>query len=114
MRSAFPLLLLVAGCATVGQTDLGNGIVGPHGERVVQIKCQAAAECLQLARQTCNGDYDLVNESYEGAGVHSALVHCRNVENARGEPVSCTNDAQCGLDQSCVIGTGASGLCTGK
>jgi len=107
MRYLIPVLVLLSGCAT-GR----NAIPGPNGERVVEVDCPVASECLDDARKLCGGDYDLISQTQQSRYQNVAMIHCRNADNANGRPVWCTNDAQCPLDQVCKMGTGASGLCS--
>jgi hypothetical protein len=78
------LLLLAEGCAYVVNPD----VTGPHGEHLREIQCNYLEECLDFARKTCGGNYDIATQSTAGDGVLTItmMVHCKASEAGAGLP----------------------------
>ena len=57
----FVAMIAVAGCATARVVD--GDVVGPNGEHLVKLECQYLEQCTELARETCAGDFDVVNNA---------------------------------------------------
>ena len=50
------VLFAVVGCNHV----VNEHVVGPHGEDLTELSCVDTAACYDLARQTCGGNYEVV------------------------------------------------------
>lgn len=83
------LAALLAGCATAKPMPLPNGHQGYAIE-----DCGSVSECYKLAAKTCDGPYDIVNESggaigtVSGAGgvvgtAYTLVIECKS---SRSEP----------------------------
>ena len=74
-RVAVVLFLVTAGCTAM---VVNPDVQGPHGEHLVEIQCAQPDACLDLARQVCGGDYDIVTNN-KTAGMDSAtmMVSCK-------------------------------------
>lgn len=64
--------VLVAGCAeSTGGIVTDDNVVGPHGERLIQIYCSVPSGCMAEARAVCGGDFDVFS-----TGTSFMLVGC--------------------------------------
>jgi hypothetical protein len=81
--SAASLMVVATACASsyVYRPD----VVGPHGEHLVELACSAPDKCMDLARKTCDGDFDIVmngsdvsGNKYGVSSTNLILVKCQN------------------------------------
>ena len=42
-----------------------DNVIGPHGEKATEIECVQIEGCYQVAREQCQGDFDVVRVSSE-------------------------------------------------
>jgi hypothetical protein len=61
-------------------------VVGPNGEHLVELACSTPDACMDFARKTCSGDFEIVTSSdVTGGGGKTGvsstdlmLIHCKN------------------------------------
>ncbi|MGO9832040.1 MAG: hypothetical protein ACLPJH_18045 [Myxococcaceae bacterium] len=77
------MLVVAAGCEPyIYKPD----VVGPHGEHLIELACPTPDGCMELARQTCQGDYNIVTNGAvapgtpEGGskGTNLMVIQCEN------------------------------------
>jgi hypothetical protein len=98
-RLLWTVLVLGAGCtAYIYNPD----VIGPHGEHLIELACSTPDRCMDLARQTCGGDYDVVTTGNAVSGTSQGgtssanlmLVQCKTSPVAApGPPAGAARDA---------------------
>ena len=104
-RLAWAIAAMTAGAGCTAYIYKSD-VVGPHGEHLIELACNTPDACLELARQTCGGDYDIVTtgDAVSGggkAGVSSAnmmLVQCKKETVLVPPPPSATTPLPSGVD----------------
>ena len=78
------LLGVGTGCFQV----INGNVTGPHGEHLIELQCPSPAECMDYARQTCGGDFDIVTNQTtsadKGGTSEYILVQCQSALAAPG------------------------------
>jgi hypothetical protein len=90
-RSAVTTLLAATACATASVYK--PDVIGPHGEHLIELSCPTPDACMELGRQTCRGDFDIVTSSdvpdpfFGGAKTNNLmLIQCKTPSAAVAAP----------------------------
>ena len=75
---AFFVIAVTVGCVTA--SIYKPDVIGPHGEHLIELSCATPDKCMDFARVTCKGDFDVVTSSDVTTG-----------GGAKGVPVGSTN-----------------------
>ncbi len=62
--------------------------LAPHGEHLSELACVGAQECMQFARKTCQGDFEVVPGGGVPSGGGLMLVHATQAREAGGARAS--------------------------
>jgi hypothetical protein len=76
-------IALISGCASA--RIVKSDVVGPHGEHLLELVCQAPDGCMDLARRACAGDFNVITNNGVASSVGETvmsqevmLVQCKN------------------------------------
>jgi hypothetical protein len=90
------LSALGAGCTPYIMKD---NVVGPHGEKLVELACATPDQCMTFAREVCAGDFDIATNDFTVTGGKTPtsgdymMVHCQNAPPPPGAPHPVAPDA---------------------